>query len=729
MVENNAEKDIESNKNTENKANILRYIADAVRPLTEEEIAQGLGFDTVEKLVEMKSAILALEEKGDLVLTRKGKLGTPEQLGLLVGKITRHARGFGFLVVDDADMEDIFIAPDDLASAQHNDKVIVRLKRQAMDDKNGKHYRAEGEVIRILERASTKVVGTFEKHKGYGYVIPDDPRFGGDIFIPPDGLNGAKNKMKVLAEITQFAQNKRNAEGIITEIIGAADEVGVDTLSIIYRYDLPREFPPEVLAEVEKLPDKVDSSQLTGRRDLRDKVLVTIDGADAKDLDDAVSLEVLADGKWRLGVHIADVSAYVAEDSALDLEARRRATSVYLVDRVLPMLPPKLSNGICSLNPHEDRLALSIVMDIDYNGVVQNQEIFPSVINTRHRLTYDEVNLMYNDADNMREKYADIWDMIEQMGFLQEILFHKRLYRGALDFEFPESKVILDEQGKPIEIKSIVRGKAERVIEEFMLCANETIAENYYWLEIPFLYRVHAAPNADSVNDVKQFLQIFGYSLKGSSEQIHAKDYQKILHRIKHKPEERAIASVMLRSMNHARYEATKDGHFGLACEYYTHFTSPIRRYPDLAIHRMIKEMMTNNGVLAENRRIDLQNRMENYALHSSMREKVAEEAERDSIDMKMAEYMLPFIGETFNGTISGVTSFGFFVELENSVEGLVHISTLVDDFYHFRQESYSLLGEHTKQVFKLGQQVQVKLVRVNLLERQIDFEYVSEVL
>lgn len=708
---------------------ILHYINESVRPLTEEEIAHGLSLESVEDLVGMKKALLQLEQKGELVLTRKGKLGLPEQLGLLVGKITRHPRGFGFLVTEDPEAEDIFIGSAELKGAQHGDKVIVRVKKQASDDRvSGKHFRAEGEVIRILERAVKKIVGTFEKHKSYGYVIPDDRRFDGDIFIPAEGVNGATDRTKVLVEITRYPEAKRNAEGIVTEIIGSIDEVGVDTLSILYKYDLPREFPSKVLAEADKLPDKISPEMMHGRRDLREKLLVTIDGVDAKDLDDAVSLEVLDNGLWRLGVHIADVSEYVKEDSALDLEARARATSVYLVDQVLPMLPKKLSNGLCSLNPREDRLALSIIMDVDYNGVVQNQEVFPSVIKTRHRLTYDEVNEMYVGDEDVRAKYADAWPMLSEMSVLQDILFRKRLYRGALDFEFPESKVILDEMGKPVEIKCFMRGKAERVIEEFMLCANETIAERYYWLEVPFLYRIHEEPKAESAAEVKQFLQAFGYKLKGSGEQLRAKDYQKILNKIKGKPEERAISSVMLRSMNHARYEAEQSGHFGLACEYYTHFTSPIRRYPDLAVHRMIKELLAHDGNLTDKRRADLEKRMKDYAEQSSMREKIAEEAERDSVDMKMAEYMQSFIGENFTATISGVTSFGFFVELDNSVEGLVHISTLTDDFYHFNQALYSLVGEHTKRVFKLGEKVAVKLVRVDLLERQIDFEWIKEV-
>lgn len=709
---------------------VLRYIDEAVKPLTEEEIAAGLNLETVEELVEMKKVLAELERKGALILSRKGKLGLPKQMGLYVGKITRHPKGFGFLTPDEPETEDIFIGADELNGAQHGDRAVVRIKKPAGDDRaSGKHYRAEGEVIRILERAMKKVVGTFEKHKNYGYVIPDDRRFGGDIFIAPDGVNGASDKTKVLVEITRFAEAKRNAEGVISEIIGAADEVGVDTLSIIYKYGLSREFPDDVLREVEKIPEKVSAEELKGRRDLRKQLLVTIDGADAKDLDDAVSLELLESGLWRLGVHIADVSAYVAEDSALDKEARMRGTSVYLVDQVLPMLPKKLSNGICSLNPQEDRLALSVVMDVDYNGVVQNQEIFPSVIKTAHRLTYDEVNQMYAGDESLQIKYADVWPMLEEMRVLQEILFHKRLYRGALDFDFPESKVILDEQGKPMEIKCVERGRAERVIEEFMLCANETVAERYYWLEVPFLYRVHEEPKPESVTEVKQFLQVFGYKFKGTAEQVRAKDYQKILDKIKNKPEERAISTVMLRSMHHARYEAEQGEHFGLACEYYTHFTSPIRRYPDLAVHRMIKELLKNDGALSDKRRSDLENRMKSYAVQSSTREKMAEEAERDSVDMKMAEYMKSFVGETFIGTISGVTQFGFFVELENTVEGLVHISTLTDDFYHFIQERYTLAGEHTKHLFKLGERVKVKLVRVDLLERQIDFEWTGEVL
>ena len=713
-----------------NREEILAKINEAVRPLAEEEIADLLHLQEVDELIEMKKLILQMEKNGDIVLTRKGKLGLPSQMGLYVGRISRHIKGFGFLRQDDEEAEDIFISASDLNGAMNGDKALVRLRKMAMDDaRTGKHYRAEGEVVRVLERSQQKIVGTLERHKNYGYVLADDKLFGSDIFIAQQDLHKAKNGMKVLVEITRWPGQKRNAEGKIVEIIGDKQDVGMDILSVVYKYDLPREFPPAVLAEAEQIGGQKESIDYAKRKDLRRELIVTMDGADAKDLDDAVAVELLPNGWWRLGVHIADVTHYVKEDSPLDLEARKRGTSVYLVDRVIPMLPPILSNELCSLNPQEERLTLSCIMDIDENGIVQNSEVCQSVIKTKYRLTYDEVNQMLAGEETVKAQYSDFLPMLEQMANLQEILQKKRVERGALNFDFPESKVKLDENGKPIDIISINRGQAERIIEEFMICANETIAERYYWLEVPFLYRTHEAPKSENIIEVKQFLQIFGHKLKAAGGKVRAKDYQKILNKIHGLPEEEAISSVMLRSMNHARYQAACDEHFGLASEYYTHFTSPIRRYPDLAIHRMIKELLNNEGQLSEKRQQDLEQRMESYALSSSIREKVAEEAERDSVEMKKVEYMKDFVGDTFEGIISGVTGFGFFVRLANSVEGLVHISTLTDDFYHFMQETYTLWGENTRRSFRLGERVKVKLVRVDLEMRQIDFELEDEVL
>ena len=713
-----------------NREEILAKINEAVRPLAEEEIADLLHLQEVDELIEMKKLILQMEKNGDIVLTRKGKLGLPSQMGLYVGRISRHIKGFGFLRQDDEEAEDIFISASDLNGAMNGDKALVRLRKMAMDDaRTGKHYRAEGEVVRVLERSQQKIVGTLERHKNYGYVLADDKLFGSDIFIAQQDLHKAKNGMKVLVEITRWPGQKRNAEGKIVEIIGDKQDVGMDILSVVYKYDLPREFPSAVLAEAEQIGGQKESIDYAKRKDLRRELIVTMDGADAKDLDDAVAVELLPNGWWRLGVHIADVTHYVKEDSPLDLEARKRGTSVYLVDRVIPMLPPILSNELCSLNPQEERLTLSCIMDIDENGIVQNSEVCQSVIKTKYRLTYDEVNQMLAGEEAVKAQYSDFLPMLEQMANLQEILQKKRVERGALNFDFPESKVKLDENGKPIDIISINRGRAERIIEEFMICANETIAERYYWLEVPFLYRTHEAPKSENIIEVKQFLQIFGHKLKAAGGKVRAKDYQKILNKIHGLPEEEAISSVMLRSMNHARYQAACDEHFGLASEYYTHFTSPIRRYPDLAIHRMIKELLNNEGQLSEKRQQDLEQRMESYALSSSIREKVAEEAERDSVEMKKVEYMKDFVGDTFEGIISGVTGFGFFVRLANSVEGLVHISTLTDDFYHFMQETYTLWGENTRRSFRLGERVKVKLVRVDLEMRQIDFELEDEVL
>jgi len=699
----------------------------AERPMAVEEIAEVFQLETTEEFMVLKQLLATAEAQGDLVFTRKKRYGSPSQLGLHIGKVQKHVKGFGFLRIENSTEEDIFIPQGDLNGALHNDKVLVRIKKPAMDDSTGNHYRAEGEVLRILKRNSDKVVGTLERHRGYGYVIPDDKRFPTDIFIPSEGFSNAKTGDKVLVELTQWPYKKRNAEGKVLKIIGKKGETGVDVLSILYKYDLPVQFPDAVEEMARQIDDQVSIKQMQNRIDLRDKILITIDGEDAKDLDDAVSLELSENGTWRLGVHIADVAQYVTEGDILDQEAFLRGTSVYLVDRVIPMLPKKLSNGICSLNAHEDRLALSCVMDIDYTGEVISADIFESVINVRHRMTYTNVNKILEGDESVIGQYQDIVPLIQQMATLQTILYQKRIQRGALDFEFPETKVKLDAAGKPIDIILIHRKKAERIIEEFMLAANETVAQRYYWLEIPFLYRIHEEPKTENVNDVNQFLQVFGYNIKHSNEKIHSKAYQKVLKKIKGKSEEQMISNVLLRSMNHAKYTKECGVHFGLASEYYTHFTSPIRRYPDLIVHRMIKEYMHNNGVFSDERKNYLYDQMAIYADQSSLREKIAEAAERESVDLKMVEYMEPFVGEEFNATISGVTAFGFFVQLENGVEGLVHISTLVDDFYRFVPMHYALLGENTAKKYQLGQKVKVRLVKVNTEEKQIDFEILNE--
>lgn len=711
------------------KETIVSYIEnEAVRPLSESELAEQLGVESVEGLLELKKLLIELENEGTLVLSRKKRYGLPAQFNLLIGIISRHPKGFGFLSVENSEEEDIYIHSSDLGGAMNGDRVVVRLKRQAgFDTRTATKLRAEGEVIRILQRKTQQIVGTFENSKHFGFVIPDDKRFGSDIFIAKDDFNGAKNGMKVLVELTKWPQKNRSAEGKITQIIGMKDSPGVDILSIIFGHDLPQGFPVEVLEYAEAIPEKIAVAEIEKRRDLRDLLMITIDGDDAKDLDDAVSVQKLDNDNYLLGVHIADVGHYVTESNVLDKEALERATSVYLIDRVIPMLPQKLSNGVCSLNAGEDRLAMTCMMEIDHKGVVVAHEIFESVIHVDFRMTYKNVSkILVDQDDTLCTQYAILLPMLREMEVLQNILERKRIRRGAIAFHSPESKVILDKKGHPVRIEWRENGIADKIIEEFMLCANETVAEHYFWMEVPFLYRVHEEPKTEDVMDVNNFLQVLGYNIKGAGNSIHPKAYQSIVEEVEGKPEERIVNTVLLRSMQHARYDIEALGHFGLSAQYYSHFTSPIRRYPDLAIHRVIKELLHNGNRLDEKRIETLNKKMAHYAEQSSQREKIAEEAERDSVDLKKVEFMKPHEGETFIGKISGVTNFGLFVQLDNSVEGLIHISTLVDDFYQFRPESFSLFGEHSKKIYQLGQELKVRLTRVNMQDRQIDFEVVK---
>lgn len=711
------------------KESIVSYIEqEAVRPLSEAELAEQLGAGTVEALVQLKGLLKELEDEGTLVLSRKNRYGTPAQFNLLTGTISRHPKGFGFLIAEDRSQEDLYIHSSDLGGALNGDKVIARIKRPAgFDTRTGTKFRAEGEVIRILQRHVQHVVGTFESSKHFGFVVPDDKKFGSDIFIAKEHFNGARNGMKVLVELISWPQKTRSAEGKVTQLIGFKDSPGVDILSIIFGHNLPQSFPAEVLEAAERIPEKISGEEIAKRRDLRDMLMITIDGEDAKDLDDAVSVQRLENGNYLLGVHIADVGHYVQEDSALDKEALERATSIYLVDRVIPMLPQKLSNGVCSLNAGEDRLALTCMMEVDQKGIVVAHEIFESVIHIDFRMTYKNVTKILVEQDEaLCAQYQVLLPMLKEMEALQGILERKRMRRGAIEFHAPESKVVLDKKGRPIRIEWRESGIADKIIEEFMLCANETVAEHYFWMEVPFLYRVHEEPKTEDVMDVNKFLQALGYSIKGAGNTIHPKAYQSIVDEVAGKPEEKIVNTVLLRSMQHARYDTEALGHFGLSAQYYSHFTSPIRRYPDLAIHRVIKELL-HNGEQLDRKRVEvLSKKMAQYAEQSSQREKVAEEAERDSVDLKKVEFMKPYVGEIFSAKISGVTNFGLFVQLDNSVEGLVHISTLVDDFYQYRPESFSLLGEHTRKVYQLGQEIKVRLTRVSTEDRQIDFEAVK---
>ena len=691
----------------------------AYKPLTEVELVNHFAIQDVREIKEFIKTLKNMEQEGLIILTRKMRYGLPKHMNLFVGRIQGNAKGFAFLIPDDANQRDVYIKGDDLNGAMHNDKVIVRLTKTS--DTNNK---LEGEVIRVIVRKNTTVVGTFESNGNFGFVSPDESRIGQDFFVSRDNFKKAKDGDKVVIEVTKWPEKKRNPEGKIIEILGKRGEPGVDIISIVRKYLLAEGFPQNVLAEADKVPLTITPGEVQGRRDLRSLTLVTIDGEDAKDLDDAVSLEILDDGNYRLGVHIADVGHYVQEDSTLDIEARKRATSVYLVDRVIPMLPTRLSNGICSLNAEEDRLALTCFMDVNQKGDVENHEICESIIRVKERMVYTDVTkILLGEDQQLLTRYQDFVKTFNDMAQLCSILKNKRLAKGTVDFDFPESKVILDENGRAVDIAWIERSLADQIIEEFMICTNETVSEHFYWLNIPFLYRVHEEPDLEDVTELNNFLSIFGLHVKTSNGKVHSNAYQTALKNVAGRPEERAISRVMLRSMKHARYATEALGHFGLASKYYSHFTAPIRRYADLAIHRVIKETL-KTGIELDNERLDdLKVRMEEYAKQASMQERIAEEAERESVDLKKVEYMKQFEGQVFEGIISGVTSFGLFVELDNSVEGLVHVSSLADDYYIYVEKNLSLVGEHTKKTYQLGQKVKVQIAKVNVEEGKIELE------
>lgn len=662
-----------------------------------------------------------LISEGKIIRTKRGKFAIPQTYNLIAGTFTGHPKGFGFLVLDEEGEKDIFIPASGVNGALHKDRVMCRITRPATAEK-----RAEAEVIEILNRGPESLVGTYEESENFGFVVPDDQKYTRDIFIPKKFAKGAVTGHKVLVKITDWAEERRNPEGKIVSILGHINDPGVDILSIIYQYDLPGEFPEEVMKEVESVPAQVDEKDKKGRRDMRDIQMVTIDGEDAKDLDDAISIEKLENGMYRLGVHIADVTHYVKEKSPLDKEAYERGTSIYLVDRVIPMLPHKLSNGICSLNAHVDRLALTCMMDIDQNGNVRNHEIVETLINIDERMTYTNVKKILLDHDEeLQTRYKDFIPMFKTMEELADILRKKRFKRGAIDFDFPETKVILDKEGTPLELKPYDRNVATRIIEEFMLICNETIAEDYFWQEKPFVFRSHEDPDPEKVLALTEFINNFGYNMKGSSTKVHPKDMQKIIEDIEGKPEESIISHLLLRSMKQARYTAECNGHFGLAAKYYCHFTSPIRRYPDLQIHRIIKYNLHHE--LKGKKETKLIDCMPEVAKQCSLRERRADEAERETIKLKKAEYMEQYIGKMFEGAITGTTSWGCYVELPNTVEGLVHVNEMADDYYIYDEEGHRFIGERTKQIYRLGDKVFVQVLKADVMTRTVDFRFVSK--
>jgi ribonuclease R len=703
----------------ERKERIVAFMKeDAYKPLLFKELAAVLDVPK-DDFEEFKSIIEDLENEGKIFKTHKDRYGVPERMNLIVGRMQGNERGFGFVIPDDHDTGDVFISADDLNGAMHNDRVIARVNKKLVTDK-----RAEGEVLRILQRANSTIVGTFENSKYFGFVVPDNKRISSDIFIPKDEFNKAKPGQKVIAEIIKWPEKRRNAEGKIVEIIGDKDEPGADILSIIRTYNLNEEFPEDVVKQAEAVSDTVTEDMIGDRRDLRQLRMVTIDSEDARDLDDAVSLEFLPDGKYRLGVHIADVSHYVTEGSPLDKEAIKRGTSVYLVDRVIPMLPRKLSNGICSLNPKVDRLAFTVMMDIDSTGKVVAHEIFDSVININERMTYKNVYkiLVENDEDLIKQ-YDYLVDDFKNMEKLAMILRQKRFSRGAIDFDFEEAKIILDEKGKPVDVKRYEITIANKIIEEFMLACNETVAEHFYWANVPFVYRVHEDPDTDKIATFAEFVHNLGYTLKGINK-IHPKALQELLSKVKGTREERIISTVMLRSLSKARYSNQSLGHFGLAAKYYSHFTSPIRRYPDLIIHRIMKEFL--KGRMNEARIEQLNDTLPDTSRLCSERERAAEEAERETEDLKKVEYMKAHEGEIFEGVIANVTNFGMFIEMENTIEGLVRMSNMEDDYYIYNEKQFCLVGERTRKTYRIGDVVRVKLAKADIATRKIDFVLVE---
>ena len=697
-------------------------------PMKEKELAVFLQV-AGEDRAQLKQILEELVSEGKLSVTARGKYikGSGQAAAPLIGTFISNARGFGFVEIEGRE-EDLYIPAEYVGNAFHMDKVEAALLPK------GHGKRQEAKIVRVVERTMTHIVGTYEKSKNFGFVRPDNTRISCDVFIPVERSKGAVTGHKVVVELTDYGKGGRNPEGKVVEILGHINDPGVDILSIVKGYDLPMEFPEKVLNQAERVAKEVSEADMAGRRDLRDVVMVTIDGEDAKDLDDAVSVSFdESTGLYRLGVHIADVTNYVQENSALDREAQKRGTSVYLTDRVIPMLPHTLSNGMCSLNEGVDRLALSCLMQIDTRGDIVDYEIVESVICVNRRMSYTSVKKILEDNDVPEtEKYAELVPQFKLMAELSGLLRAKRKKRGAIDFDFPESKIILEPDGHPVDIMPYERNTANMLIEDFMLAANETVAQHFYWLEVPFVYRVHEKPDTDKIQKLNIFINNLGYYMKAvgrkgrkvSDEEVHPKEIQKLLKNIEGTPEEAMVSRLTLRSMKQARYSTESTGHFGLACQYYCHFTSPIRRYPDLQIHRIIKEQL--RGRLNQERMAHYRDILDNVAKHSSETERRADEAERETDKLKKAEYMSERIGEEYNGIISGITAWGIFVELPNTVEGMIHVSKLPGDYFCYNESTYEMTGEKTGISYRLGEPVRVRVAGTDSLTKAIDFDLVE---
>ncbi|EGQ3087944.1 ribonuclease R [Staphylococcus pseudintermedius] len=709
------------------KEEIIAIIKSAdYEPMSVSDFQDALGLSSADSFRDLIKILVELEQTGMVTRTKQDRYQKQQQKtysGLVRGTLSQNKKGFAFLRPDDQEMEDIFIPPTKINRAMDGDVVLVEVKKSRGDFRKGKF---EGEVKAIESHSIKQVVGTFSEARHFGFVVPDDKRIMQDIFVPKGQELGAVEGHKVLVQITQYSDGTNSPEGQISAILGHKNDPGVDILSIIYQHGIEIEFPDDVLKEAENVPETIQPDELKGRRDLRDELTITIDGADAKDLDDAIAVKKLDNGNTELTVSIADVSYYVTEGSALDREAYDRATSVYLVDRVIPMIPHRLSNGICSLNPEVDRLAMSCRMEIDAQGQVVKHEIFESVIHSNARMTYDAVNRIITDKDAAtRAQYPEIVPMLDLAQTLSQQLIAMRKKRGEIDFDIKEAKVIVNEEGIPKEVVTRERGEGERLIESFMLIANETVAEHFNQMEVPFIYRIHEQPKSERLRQFFDFITNFGIMVKGTGEDIHPSTLQNIHEEIAGRPEDMVISTMMLRSMQQARYDADNLGHFGLAADYYTHFTSPIRRYPDLIVHRLVRKYLIEKSM--DGRAMhEWEEKLPQIAEHTSNRERRAIDAERDTDELKKAEFMIQHIGDEFEGVISSVANFGMFVELPNTIEGMVNMQNMSDDYYHFDERQMALIGERKAKVYRIGDVVKVKVIHVDVDERQIDFQIVG---
>ena len=634
------------------------------------------------------------------------------------GVFRGNEKGFGFVKIDGQD-EEIYISRGNTKDAVNGDEVLIKIIDDTVEGN-----RKEGKIVKTINHKRNEIVGTFTKRKNFGFVVPDDREFNTDIFISKKSFNKAKNNQKVVVKITKFPQGNKSAEGEITEIIGGINEAGVDMLSLIKEYNLPYEFPDDVILEAKKVENKITKKDLQNRLDLRSKNIFTIDGEDAKDLDDAIYVTKLENENYELGVSIADVSHYVAENSKLDQEAIIRGTSIYMLDRVIPMLPKELSNGICSLNVNEDRLCLSVISEITPDGEIVSSDIRKAVINVKERMSYADVQKIL-DGKNKKvlkryEKYIEDFKLMEE---LAKILKQKIEGAGSLDLDIPESKVILDKNGFAIDIEKYKIYFANEIIEQFMLTANEIVAEKFYWLEAPFIYRVHEEPDTEKVNALNKFLFNFGYKIKSNKEKVYPKAFAEVLEKVKGREEEMVVSNLILRTLKVARYESENKGHFGIASKYYCHFTSPIRRYPDLFIHRIISKYIDNSYILNEKNLEKYKEQATKYSQTSSEREKIAQKVEREAIAIKKAEYMQNKIGKEYEGIVSGITAFGMFVELENTVEGLIKFEDLGNEYFIYNDENKTLIGENSKKIYKIGDKIKIKVIYANKQLRRINFK------